>query len=212
MQDTVNEWMHEIERDYNHPCIIVWTPLNESWGVLEAAHSSRQQHFCEAMYSLIKALDDTRLVIDNDGWEHARTDMLTIHDYEARKEVLAGRYGSMEHILREQPAGRALYAGKGGYRNEPVLVTEFGGISFQKDENEGWGYSAADSEEDFVRRYRDVVQPLLESEYVQGFCYTQITDVEQEINGLYTYDRNPKVNPERIRKINEGVFGEDTEA
>lgn len=212
VQDTVNEWMHEIERDYNHPCIIVWTPLNESWGVLEAAHSSRQQHFCEAMYSLIKALDDTRLVIDNDGWEHARTDMLTIHDYEARKEVLAGRYGSMEHILREQPAGRALYAGKGGYRNEPVLVTEFGGISFQKDENEGWGYSAADSEEDFVRRYRDVVQPLLESEYVQGFCYTQITDVEQEINGLYTYDRNPKVNPERIRKINEGVFGEDTEA
>ena len=63
-----------------------------------------------------------------------------------------------------------------------------------------------------MRRYRDVVQPLLESEYVQGFCYTQITDVEQEINGLYTYDRNPKVNPERIRRINEGVFGEDTEA
>ncbi len=203
VEDTVKEWMREIDRDYNHPSIVAWTALNESWGVLEAAHSKEQQSFCKAMYALIKSLDNTRAVIDNDGWEHVETDLLTIHDYESEREILAKRYGSMERILKEQPAGRSLYAGEGCYRNEPVLVTEFGGISFQKDATEGWGYSTAVSEEDFVRRYRDVVQPLLESEYVQGFCYTQLTDVEQEINGLYTYDRKTKVDPELIRKINE---------
>lgn len=204
IKDTVNEWICEIERDYNHPCIVVWTALNESWGVLETAHSREQQNFCKAMYALIKSLDGTRAVIDNDGWEHVETDLLTIHDYEPEREALMERYGSMERILREQPAGRGLYAGEGRYRNEPVLVTEFGGISFQKDATEGWGYSAAVSEEDFVRRYREVVQPLLKSEWLQGFCYTQLTDVEQEINGLYTYDRCPKIDPEQIRRINEG--------
>lgn len=205
VEDTVNEWMREIERDYNHPCIVAWTPLNESWGVLEAAHSKEQQNFCKAMYALIKSLDNTRAVIDNDGWEHVETDLLTIHDYESEKEILTKRYRSMERILQEQPAGRMLYVGNGHYRKEPVLVTEFGGISFQKDATEGWGYSAAISEDDFVQRYRNVVQPLLESEYVQGFCYTQLTDVEQEINGLYTYGRKAKVDPERIRKINESL-------
>lgn len=204
IEDTVNEWMREIERDYNHPCIVVWTALNESWGVLEVAHSRKQQNFCKAMYSLIKSLDGTRAVIDNDGWEHVEIDLLTIHDYEPEREVLMERYSSMERILRERPGGRGLYTSAGRYRNEPVLVTEFGGISFQKNTMEGWGYSAAVSEEDFVRRYRDVVQSLLESEWVQGFCYTQLTDVEQEINGLYTYDRNPKIDPEQIRRINEG--------
>ena len=203
VEDTVNEWMREIERDYNHPCIVVWTALNESWGVLEAAHNSRQQFFCKAMYALIKSLDHTRVVVDNDGWEHVETDLLTIHDYEAEREILQKRYGTIERILQEQPAGRSLYVGDGQYRNEPVLVTEFGGISFQKDGAQGWGYSAAISEEDFVRRYRNVVGPLLESEHVQGFCYTQLTDVEQEINGLCTYDRKMKADPERIREINE---------
>lgn len=209
VEDTVNEWMREIERDYNHPCIVAWTPLNESWGVLEVAHSKEQQNFCKAMYALIKSLDSTRVVIDNDGWEHVETDLLTIHDYEPEKEILAKRYSSIERILQEQPAGRALYVGNSHYRNEPVFVTEFGGISFQKDSTEGWGYSAASSEEDFVRRYRNVVQPLLESECVQGFCYTQLTDVEQEINGLYTYDRKAKVDPEQIRKVNENIHEDE---
>lgn len=210
VEDTVKEWMSEIKRDYNHPCIVAWTALNESWGLLEVAHSEKQQNFCKAMYAFIKSLDSTRVVIDNDGWEHVETDLLTIHDYESKKEVLAKRYSSIERILKEQPAGRALYAGNSHYNNEPIMVTEFGGISFQKDATEGWGYSAAANEEDFVQRYRDVVSPLLASEWIQGFCYTQLTDVEQEINGLYTYDRKAKADPEQIRRINEAI-SEDME-
>lgn len=90
------------------------------------------------------------------------------------------------------------------YEGQPILVTEFGGISYKKGDWEGWGYSNATSDEDFAQRYCDVVYPLLESPFVQGFCYTEITDVEQEINGLCTYDRKPKIDVEVIRAINEG--------
>lgn len=102
------------------------------------------------------------------------------------------------------PGGHALFARGYEYHGEPVMVTEFGGISYCKDGTEGWGYTAAGDEEDFLRRFRDVVEPLLKSENVQGFVYTQLTDVEQEINGLMTYDREFKVSPDKIREIVNG--------
>ena len=77
-------------------------------------------------------------------------------------------------------------------------------IAYKKSEWEGWGYSGASSDEDFIERYYNVISAMLESPLVQGFCYTQLTDVEQEINGLLTYDRKPKVDLEIIRKINNG--------
>ena len=92
------------------------------------------------------------------------------------------------------------------YEGQPILVTEFGGISYQKGESAGWGYSNAESDEDFAKRYNDVIAPLLDSPYVQGFCYTELTDVEQEINGLLTYDREPKISVDIIREINEGKW------
>ncbi|MFA9464380.1 MAG: glycoside hydrolase family 2 protein [Velocimicrobium sp.] len=203
--DTVQEWVETVMRDYNHPSIVVWTPLNESWGTLEIAQSSEQQSFCKALYSITKAIDTTRPVSDNDGWEHVESDLLTIHDYESNSEILSNRYdASIEQIVKEQPAGRALYVKGMQYKNEPIIISEFGGISFEKGGATGWGYSAAVSEEDFLKRYSDVIAPLLKSKNVQGFCYTQITDVEQEINGLLTYDRKPKANIEDIRKITYG--------
>ena len=92
------------------------------------------------------------------------------------------------------------------YKGQPILVTEFGGISYQKDEKKGWGYSNAVSDEDFAIRYNNVISPILQSPYVQGFCYTELTDVEQEINGLLTYDRKPKISVDVIKKINEGKW------
>ncbi|WP_426348226.1 glycoside hydrolase family 2 protein [Alloiococcus sp. CFN-8] len=201
----MQEWQDAVLRDYNHPCIVVWAPLNESWGVLEIMQNEKEQNFCKAMYAMTKALDTTRPVSDNDGWEHVEGDLLTIHDYEARRGVLTKRYTTEEKILQEQPAGRPLYVSGKAVRNKPIIISEFGGISYHKDGNDGWGYSNAVDEEDFLQRLSDVISPLLTSEIVQGFCYTQLTDVEQEINGLLTYQRKPKVGFEKIRNI---IFGD----
>ena len=201
----MDEWVQAVQRDYNHPCIVVWTPLNESWGVQEIAHAPCQQEFCRAMAAMTKALDPTRPVSDNDGWEHVCGDLLTLHDYEAKEEVLAARYATVETALASQPAARALYVQGSGYKGEPILVSEFGGISFAKCGEKGWGYSSAQNEQDFLQRYEAVIRPLLHSPCVQGFCYTQLTDVEQEINGLLTYERQPKADLEQIRRITCGL-------
>lgn len=206
VQRITKEWMAEIIRDYNHPCIVAWTPLNESWGVPNIKDNVEQQSHSAAMVYLTKSLDSTRPVISNDGWEHTCTDLLTIHDYEWKREVLEKRYNSLENILQSYASGRPLFANGWEYDGQPVLVTEFGGISYQKGESAGWGYSNAESDDDFAKRYHDVIAPLLDSSYVQGFCYTELTDVEQEINGLLTYDREPKISVDIIRQINEGKW------
>ncbi|GAA4850501.1 glycoside hydrolase family 2 TIM barrel-domain containing protein [Paenibacillus vulneris] len=195
------EWQEAIERDYNHPSLVVWVPLNESWGVPNILIDKRQQQHALAMYHLTKSLDDTRLVVSNDGWEHMRTDLLTIHDYEWRREELEEKYATLENTLGMKRTRRELLVGGTVYENQPILVTEFGGIAFKKNDQEGWGYSGAENEEDFLKRLTDVVEPLLQSPQVQGFCYTQLTDVEQEINGLLSYDRTPKSSLQNIRKI-----------
>ncbi|MFZ5351091.1 MAG: glycoside hydrolase family 2 protein [Bacillota bacterium] len=200
------EWIEAIERDYNHPCIVVWTPLNESWGVDCIMNNSDEQAHSTSMYWLTKSIDQTRLVISNDGWDHTKSDLLTIHDYEWKKDILKERYCSIQNILKSRHSGRGMYAQGWSYQGEPVVVSEMGGISFEKGSWKGWGYSSAESEEDFILRYYHIVSAILESPKVQGFVYTQIADVEQEINGLMTFDRIPKADPDIIRLINEGKW------
>lgn len=195
------EWQEAVERDYNHPSLVVWVPLNESWGVPNILIDKRQQRHAMAMYYLTKSLDDSRLVISNDGWEQMTTDLVTIHDYEWRREDLTERYSTLERTLEGKPHRRELFVGGTAYAGQPVLVTEFGGIAYKKSDWEGWGYSGADNDEDFLAKLADVIEPLLQSPHVQGICYTQLTDVEQEINGLLTYDRALKVPLEKIRQI-----------
>jgi len=156
------------------------------------------------MYHLTKSLDDTRLVIANDGWEHTITDICTIHDYESKREVLEERYSSVENAVNANPSNRVIHLPGYPYEGAPILVTEYGGISFKQSDWEGWGYTAAKDVEDFIELYKAVTEPLLHSSVVQGFCYTQLTDVEQEINGLLTYDRKPKVDLNIIKQINGG--------
>lgn len=198
------EWAEIVKRDYNHPCIVCWVPLNESWGVDCIMNNGEEQDFSKALYYLTKSLDQTRCVISNDGWDHTISDLLTIHDYEGTYQVLKERYsGGIDRILNSTPGNRTLYAQGNSYGGEPIIVSEFGGISYQKTEDvKGWGYTAANSDEDFLKRYQNVVGALLESPHIQGFVYTQICDVEQETNGLMTYDREFKVDPEIIRRIN----------
>ena len=197
------EWMEVLERDYNHPCIVAWTPLNESWGFNEISSDPRQLHHCKALVELTKSLDATRLVMSNDGWEQTIPDVLGIHDYEAKADILRQRYASLESILAFRPADRAVFAPGCRYAGQPVMVTECGGISFRS-QGDAWGYTDTKTPEEFLETYRQVVASLLSSELVQGFCYTQLTDVQQEQNGLLTFDRRPKFDFAAIREINEG--------
>ncbi|RAP74514.1 glycoside hydrolase family 2 protein [Paenibacillus montanisoli] len=198
-----NEWQEAVERDYNHPCIVAWVPLNESWGVPNIQIDAQQQQHALAMYYMTKSLDATRPVVSNDGWELVKTDLFNIHDYEWRGEVLQDRYSTAEKAVSALPANRQLSVGGFRYEGQPILVTEFGGIAFKKSEREGWGYSGASNDEEYIERVYNVIKPLLASPVVQGYCYTQLTDVEQEINGLLTYDRQPKVPVEILKAINE---------
>lgn len=102
------EWQEAIARDFNHPCIVAWVPINESWDVPDLKGDARQRHHLLALYHLVRSLDTTQLVIANDGWEHALTDLLTIHDYEGQRAVLRQRYASLESILAARPANRDL--------------------------------------------------------------------------------------------------------
>jgi len=189
-----------IQRDYNHPSIIVWVPINESWGVPDLPKSSEQRQFLDELYHLVKSLDDTRLVVSNDGWEHSTTDLFTVHDYESKYDVLKARYADMNVLLASKPGYKPLWNNGYDYQGQPLLVSEFGGISYQMNGAQGWGYSSANDAKELHQRLQAVFLPLFESSYVQGFCYTQLTDVEQEINGLLTYDREPKLPLDLIKQ------------
>jgi beta-galactosidase/beta-glucuronidase len=193
-----SEWQEAVRRDYNHPCIVAWVPMNESWGVPELASDPAQVDHLLTLYHLTRSLDRTRLVVSNDGWEHALTDLCTIHDY-GSAEDLSSRYATPESSVSARPAKRPIYAPGHGYRGEPILISEFGGIAFSSEE--GWGYSTVADAEEFLERYRALITALLQNEAVEGYCYTQLTDVEQEINGLLTYEREPKVDLSRIREV-----------
>ncbi|MDZ4768843.1 MAG: glycoside hydrolase family 2 TIM barrel-domain containing protein [Chloroflexota bacterium] len=205
VQDINSEWVEAVERDYNHPCIVAWVPMNESWGVPDLAHDPRQRAHLRALTHLTRSLDTSRLVISNDGWEHAETDLLTIHDYEGSGDVLRARYATVESTTTARPANRDLYVSGYGYDGAPILLTEFGGIAYRKDAAEGWGYTTAGDEADFLRRLDEVMRAVRESPVLQGWCYTQLTDVEQEINGVLTYDRKAKADIATLRGIFTGT-------
>jgi beta-galactosidase/beta-glucuronidase len=193
------EWQEALMRDYNHPCIVAWVPMNESWGVPDLASNRSQTEHLLALYHLTRSLDQTRPVVSNDGWEHAITDLCNIHDYRDA-QAIAKSYTKPESAVAAEPANKPIYVPGYSYRGEPILITEFGGIAFSGDEG-GWGYSTVTDADEFLERYEGLVEALLRSAPVQGFCYTQLTDVEQEINGLLTYDRKPKVDLARLREI-----------
>ena len=200
------EWLSVVERDYSHPCIVTWVPINESWGVPNATRDVAQRNYIQALYYLTKALDSTRPVIGNDGWEHVITDIHGVHDYAFDGQTLRDRYGSIEDIsrtLREvQPGNHFVILP--GYHNEgePIMLTEFGGISYRPDSQHEWyGYGTVGDREAFLAKYKELVDALLDSPAVAGFCYTQLTDTGKETNGLLTANREPKLDIEQVRLI-----------
>ena len=196
---TVREWTEAIERDYSHPCVIVWVPFNESWGVPNLTSTQAHRNAVEALYHLTRTLDGTRPVIGNDGWEASATDILGIHDYDPDPDRLRQRYETTEpqRTLFDQrrPAGRILTLDGFPHRGQPIVLTEFGGIAFtpSSEADTTWGYSRADSAVAFLDHYRRMLEVVNTTYLFSGFCYTQFTDTFQEANGLLNADRTPKI-------------------
>jgi len=191
------EWEEVVLRDRDHPSVVAWVVANESFG-LDHIDPSVRSNFLVRLYRLTHDLDRTRPVVSNDGWEHALTDLCTIHDYEP-PAVFAQRYRSLDSALEVGANGRSPFEPGYSYGGQPLLVTEFGGIRVAGPG--GWGWLEVTDQDEFLHVYRGLVGGLMDSGPVQGFCYTQLTDVEQEQNGLLTFDRVPKVDPASIRPV-----------
>lgn len=212
----MSEWTQVVLRDRSHPSIVTWVPLNESWGVQHISHDSAQLDYAQALYHLTKALDPSRPVISNDGWEHARSDIMTIHDYAVTGPELAANYrdnATLEAVLEGiGPLGRRMRLLPGPSRQEPVMVSEFGGISYAPSrDGAAWGYATAHTSEHFAAVVTELFTALQNSPVLAGFCYTQLADTRQEANGLADAARTPKLDPELVAFIVRGD-GVDTSA
>ena len=192
------EWIEEIERDFNHPSIIGWCPFNETWD-----YDGRKQHdeTLAVVYNTTKALDRTRPCIDTSGNFHVITDIFDVHDYEQDPKVFKEHYDKLmtEGELFDNHKKRQKYTGG------PTFVSEYGGIRWSVNEGEqnAWGYGDAPKNKyEFIERYKGLTDALLDNDQMFGFCYTQLYDVEQEQNGLYTYSRKSKFEASIFRAIN----------
>lgn len=194
----IAEWTEVVIRDRNHPSIVTWTPFNESWGAGNVVYP----RLVRDVYRITKAIDPTRPINDASGDKHILTDIWGVHNYQQNPKILAdaliGREGEEPYRNIRDDKSLAVYEG------QPYIVSEFGGIGWMKPEENGtsWGYGAVpEAMEDFYKRLEGLVQAMGSSNIVVGFCYTQLTDVEQEKNGIYYYDRTPKFDMNRIKAI-----------
>jgi beta-galactosidase/beta-glucuronidase len=206
----IREWIEAVERDLNHPSIVMWIPINESWGTPDLS-DPRQQHHLRSLYALTHSLDGARPVIDNDGWEHTEmTDLFGIHDYARSGDLLLKKYGGLKPGapgLAIPPNARSATAPGIAYNGSPVFLSEFGGIAYippgVQVPEEAWGYAGVEkTPEDALSRLRGLYEAISNIPLFVGVCYTQLTDVEQEVNGLLTYDRKPKFDIKVLREIN----------
>lgn len=203
MENLISEWKETVLELYNHPSVVVWVPLNESWGVRNIVTDKKQQMFASCLYRMTKALDPIRLVSNNDGWEQIEdSDICGIHDYTAAGDALTEKFADFEARVRGCAEHRLLYSEGHTYQEKPVLLTEFGGIAFESECEEDWGYyGAVKNETEFFKRFGSVVTAAGRLNGFSGYCYTQLTDVFQETNGLLNFDRSSKVDLEMIRNI-----------
>jgi len=192
------QWLEALQRDYNHPSIVGWCPFNET-------RVDQDPEVIRTVYHVTKAMDATRPVIDTSGYQHVETDIYDVHDYDQDVASFTERYEALGRggdPFRNRPEHDCPYSG------QPYMVSEYGGIWWNPDQEDerGWGYGGIAgrprSPEEFLARYRGLTLALLTNPRICALCYTQLYDIEQEVNGLYTYDRVSKFDPARIREVN----------
>jgi hypothetical protein len=189
------EWLEALERDFSHPAIVGWCPFNET-------PAEQDETLIRAIYRATKAADKTRPVIDTSGYHHVETDIYDSHNYEQDPEKFAAAFRPLAaggEAWRNDPDHHCAHAG------EPYFVSEYGGTWWNPGQSgeQAWGYGDRPrSEQELVARFRALTETLLFHPRMCAFCYTQLYDIEQEVNGLYTYDRRAKLDPAVFEAIN----------
>ena len=200
------EWQRELVRDFNHPSIIGWCPLNETW---DYDYRHQNDDFIRTLYYSTKAIDTTRPCVGTSGNYQVVSDIYDLHDYLQEKEeferiYLAPTYEEFAENYDKKHEWVARYQKSKDYKDMALYLSEYGGIRWDTENTGGWGYGEGPkTEEEFLERYEYLTKILVDSPYVCGFCYTQLYDVEQEVNGLYTYERKPKFDMKKIKAITE---------
>ncbi|RZO78158.1 MAG: glycoside hydrolase family 2, partial [OM182 bacterium] len=206
-----SEWIDLVKRDRGHPCVMAWVPFNESWGVWHQAERPAQRAFVDGIVGLTKALDTSRCVVGNDGWEFSSGDLWTLHLYFENRDVatrldeliadpsrsVTDEYGGHER------AGALPAAAVAGL---PILLTECGGIGFGSYSDSDFSYGdIPQSEEALEQHIRQITDMIHAAGSLQGFVWTQLTDIQQEINGLLYFDRRPKLPLASINALMTGI-------
>lgn len=185
------EWLESVKRDYNHPALIGWCPFNENFVYFCRWQSN---DLVRQVYLETKRFDRTRPVIDVSWNYHVQTDIYDVHDYESDLNRFREKFASFE-------AGKVPDSMDQDYHGEPYFISEFGGFKWPP-EAAGWAYGEIpQTEEALADKFAAYVGILLGNPRICAFCYTQLTDVEQEVNGLYYYDRRDKFKPGTVEKI-----------
>ncbi len=204
-QEITHEWLEIVRQNYNYPSIVTWVIFNESWGVRNISLNPAQSNLATGLYYLTKSIDPMRPVISNDGWMHAKSDVLTLHHYEQDGKKLLSFYDTLPKLVEGATVGgqHLPFADGYEYQGQPIIMSEFGGTAYTGETNDVcWGYgNGVANDDEYVERLTGLVDAV-NAMHISGYCYTQITDVEQEVNGVLRADRTPKVAIEKIRKIN----------
>ena len=206
-----DEMKKEINRDlfliidqyYNSPSIITYVIFNESWGIPRIKFDVEMQEYVSGLKDKVKQYDNTRLAITNDGWHNlSNTDVLSLHEYQQDANEFYKAYADKDLVINTNIIncyGKA-FAENHSYNNQPIIISEFGGIAICQ--QEGWGYGdKADNILILRERMRKLFESIYKLDYISGFCYTQLSDVYQETNGLVYENRNTKLSPEEVRYI-----------
>ena len=205
----LREWADIVLAHRNHPSVVAWVPINESWGVPDLAADPRQRALAEALAATAHALDGTRPVSVNDGWETTGGEVVGVHDYSQDPAVIASRYrdhGALEEAMTGPgvgPFGRRIDLDGRASEGRAVVLSEFGGLAPREGEDT-WAYATSGTVEDFCRDYAALWRAAHDSTALAGACWTQLTDTYQEANGLLRADRTPKADPEVLARATRG--------
>ena len=193
------EWIEEINRDFNHPSIIGWCPMNETWPFEDRM---QKDDVLRLIYRTTKAIDPERPCIDSSGWFHVETDIFDVHDYNQDPADFKKKYDTiMETGEIYDWTNEVNHFNRQKHKGEPAFVSEYGGIQWT-DFKEAWGYgNEPKSLDEFYERFKGLTDALLDNTKMFALCYTQLTDVEQERNGLFNYDRSPKFDAAKLKEI-----------